>query len=139
MLHANDQGVTFEVHRDGQRLLGPSRLGCELVGRGSLGTSVSVADAQQKNINETFQLPWGKTKQVTNECNAAEVKLVENTGIQWQVDLRAYDDGVAFRYRLVEQEELSDIAIRDEATTFDVAGQPIVLFNSLEGSTEPNG
>ena len=135
VLRTSDQGVTFEVSRDGQQMLGPSRLGCELADRGRVGASASVNDVELSEIRESFELPWGKTKRVENHCNSALIKLVESSGLQWQIDLRAYDDGVAFRYRLAEQTGFSEVVIRDEETVFDVIGEPSVLFNSLENFT----
>jgi len=135
-LQTGEKGTTFEVRRDGRRLLGPSRLGCELVAGGGLGASAVLAgDVQTKVIDETFDLPWGKTKRVHNQANSVVVKLRESSGLVWEVELRAYNDGVAFRYRIVEHKGISDVAIRDETTAFDVVGQPSVLFNSLDSFT----
>ena len=49
--------------------------------------------------------------------------------------MRAYNDGVAFRYILPTQEDLQDFEIRAEATQFDVASDPLVMFDTLDGFT----
>ncbi len=47
--------------------------------------------------------------------------------------ITAYDDGVAFRYRLLGKEK--KFTIRDEVTRFDVVGGPMSMFNTLSGFT----
>ncbi len=46
-----------------------------------------------------------------------------------------YDDGVAFRYRLPQQQALPEFKLRDEVTQFDIAGQPKMLFDTLKNFT----
>jgi alpha-glucosidase len=63
------------------------------------------------------------------------ITLATESNLLWRVELRAYDDGVAFRYRLLPQEGTDEFELRDEVTQFDIVGEPKVLFNTLEGFT----
>jgi alpha-glucosidase len=134
---ANDDGdrVRFTVSRDGRNLIGPSPLGPVLAVGGQLGDGARVVDVQLGKLDESFQLPWGKTSTVANRCSFAVVTLATGSNLQWQVELRAYDDGVAFRYRLLKQEGLREFELRDEVTQFDVVGEPTALFNMLASFT----
>ena len=90
---------------------------------------------QQGKIDERFELPWGKTSSVANRCSYAVVTLAAPSKLRWQVELRSYDDGVAFRYRLLKQDGLQEFELRDEVTQFDPVGAPTALFNTLDGFT----
>jgi alpha-glucosidase len=127
--------VRFTISRDGHPLIGPSPLGTVLVAGGSLGKGARIVDVERGTVDESFQLPWGKTGTVANRCSKAVVTLVSPTSLRWQVELRAYDDGVAFRYRLPHQDGLHEFELRDEVTQFDAVGKPTALFNTLDGFT----
>ncbi|HEX3599815.1 MAG TPA: glycoside hydrolase family 97 protein [Lacipirellulaceae bacterium] len=131
----NDSRIRFTISRDGHPIVGPSPLGPVLAAGGPLGTGARITDVQKSKIDESFQLPWGKTSTVVDRCSKAEVTLTTPSNLRWQVELRAYDDGVAFRYRLPQQEGLQDVEIRDEVTQFDAMGEPTALFDTLKSFT----
>jgi alpha-glucosidase len=138
VLHAtgdDDGPVRFAVRRDGNPVLGPALLGPVLDADRSLGEDSRIVDVRHGKIDESFQTPWGKTSTVLNRCSYAEVTLRTGSDWRWQVELRAYDGGVACRYRLPAQDGLSDFIIRDEVTEFDPVGAPTVLFNTLGSFT----
>jgi alpha-glucosidase len=127
--------LQFTVSRDGRRVLERSPLGPVLSKGTALGEDVRVLGVQQGKLDERFEIPWGKTTDVVNACSYAVVTLETPSGVTWEIELRAYDDGVACRYRAPKQEGLDDIAIRDEATEFRIAGDPTALYNTLDGFT----
>lgn len=135
VLNADESSVGYTVSRDGHILFGPSQLGPELAERGPLDRGATLIDVKQGDIDEQFQLSWGKANTVVNRCSYAVVTLTYTSSLQWQVELRAFDDGVAFRYRLPRQDEMQELAIRDEATRFEAVGKPMALFNTLESFT----
>jgi alpha-glucosidase len=127
--------VQFTISRNGKPIIGPSPFGPVLATGGTLGKNARIVDVQRGEVDEKFDLPWGKTKTVINRCSTATVTLETPANTRWEVDLRAYDDGVAFRYRLPEQKGLADIQLRDEITQFDPVGAPTALFNTLKDFT----
>jgi len=127
--------LRFAIRRDKRELIGPSMLGPELSAGGRLAVGARFEHVQSGRIDDTFELPWGKTRSVVNRCNYSRAKLISRSKIKWEVELRAYDDGVAFRYVLPPQPGLNNFEIREEATQFDVVGQPTALFNTLESFT----
>lgn len=127
--------VRFTISRDGQKLIGPSPLGPVLAVAGPLGDGARIVDVKRGDVDERFQLPWGKTSTVVNRCSKILVTLATPSDLRWEVELRAYDDGVAFRYRLPQQEGLQEFELREEVTQFGAAGEPTALFNSLDSFT----
>src|SRR3954451_16107873 len=91
------------VSRDKRTVINGTYIGPILTKAGLLAAGSHIVDVQQGTIDETFELPWGKTKTVADRCSTAVITLVAPLKIRWQMELRAYDDGVAFRYRVLEQ------------------------------------
>lgn len=125
----------FSVRRDGRTLIAPSKCGPVLTDGGPLGKGARVEIAQLGKLDESFELPWGKTRSVANRCATALVTLSTPSNAKWQIELRAYDDGVAYRYRLLPQAGSEEFVIRDELAEFAVEGAPTALFNVLESFT----
>jgi len=57
--------------------------------------------AKRSVINESFALPAGKRSRVQNRANELELDFGSaNEQVQFSIVLRAYDEGVAYRYRI---------------------------------------
>ena len=92
-----DNQLFYSVtHAKGQ-LLESSRMGV-IVDSKDLGTGVTLGKESEYTVNESY--PWrGNKSQVTNHCNGKRVE-VKSYGRDWAIELRAYNDGIAFRYLL---------------------------------------
>ncbi len=132
---ANHDRLRFSVARDGTVLVGPSAIGPKLSAGDVIGEHARIGAVHTSKIDEKFELPWGKTREVVNHAAAASVDLKSDPHLKWQIELRAYDDGVAFRYRLPRQDGLEQVDVADEATRFDIAGDPNAIFNNLKNFT----
>ena len=90
---------------NGGGIIGWSRLGIDLADGEKLGGPCEVVSATMRPIRDDFvQIP-GKRRQVVGKADESIIRLREKTKPfrQWEVVLREYDDGVAFRYRFPEQ------------------------------------
>jgi alpha-glucosidase len=123
-------GLTFSVERSGVALIGSSPIEIALAGKGRLDKGVRVRRLKENRLDELFTLPWGKCTQVRNACSEARLRLECGSGILWDLELRAYDDGVAFRYGIPKQEALRDFVLEEESTEFRLTGDPTVLFTT---------
>lgn len=132
--------VSYRVSRNGHSVLNDSAIQPLLV-TGQLETGqlidqgLHVDDVERSEIDESFEPLWGKSNLVENRYTQAVVTLASGAGLQWQIELRAFNDGVAFRYRLVHQPQLAKFALQDEVTEFKIAGTPTVMFNTLDSFT----
>ena len=68
-------------------------------------------------INETYTLPVGKVSVYQNKANEMTVDYANSFGKIMHVKVRAYDDGVAFRY-VFDNEEI--MQVKEERTTLTV-------------------
>lgn len=97
-----------------------SRLGIDVVGAPSLGGSCAVESVRTHSLSNEYVVPVGKRRRVLDRCTETVVALQErrSPGRRWEVVLRAYDDGVAFRYRFPAQDGMSNLTIAQERTEF---------------------
>jgi alpha-glucosidase len=128
-------GVRFSVERDGKLLLEPSPIAIRLATAGSLDAGARVESVSEAVIDEASELLWGKTRRLRDHCHATSVRLKSPGGSAWDIVLRAYDDGVALRYGCPKQENFSRVVVEGEATEFRLAGNPTMLFMTLDHFT----
>ncbi len=127
--------VSFSINRNGRPVVEPSSIEVLLGSTGSIVRGATIQNVTQQLVDETSDLPWGKTGSIRSHYRAGSVRLTGDSGVEWDLELRAYDDGVAWRYGFPEQKRLRDFAIEDENTEFRLAGDPTVLFTAYDHFT----
>jgi len=113
----------YSVQRDGRPVLLPSGLGFEFRGAPPLRDGLRIADAARQTVDETWTQPWGEVAQVRDHHHELGVNVEEtaSTGRHFTLVVRAFDDGVAFRYEVPEQAGLGAYEITEELTEFVMA------------------
>ncbi|GAA3188327.1 glycoside hydrolase family 97 catalytic domain-containing protein [Dactylosporangium siamense] len=116
--------LTYTVKRDGRSVVLPSALGLRLTDGSTLGAGVSVTGTATTSRDSTWRPVWGSDATVRDRHRELTVGLRQADGRRFDLIVRAYDDGVAFRYSVPEQDGLARLEIADEATEFALAGDP---------------
>ncbi|MGE5803336.1 MAG: glycoside hydrolase family 97 protein [Gemmatimonadota bacterium] len=119
----HEGGLYYRVQRDGNALLTPSRLGFVFRGQPPLRDSLRIADSSRSTFDETWTQPWGEVRRVRNHYNELKVSVEERTEPRrtFTLVVRAFNDGIAFRYEFPSQPNLSEFEIMDELTEFAFA------------------
>jgi alpha-glucosidase len=110
----------YRVSYKGAPVLADSPLGLDLQGGPALDRGLAVLGVEKRSAASTWENAFGGLRTVPDAFNEITVKLREEAapGRRLDVVLRAYDEGVAFRYVLPEQEALGEFAIAAEETGF---------------------
>jgi alpha-glucosidase len=111
----------YEVWRSGKPVIKPSKMGFVFKGENtSLGNLEWVA-ADTSSTDETWNQVWGEKQKIRNHFNQLSIALREsdNKKRNIEIEFRAYDDGIAFRYIYPQQGE-KDLVIMDELTEFNL-------------------
>jgi len=119
----HEGGLHYVVQRDGKTLLTPSRLGFVFRGQPPLRDSLRIVDSSRSTFDETWTQPWGEVRRVRNHYNELKISVQETTAPrrQFVLAVRAFNDGVAFRYEFPVQQNLGEFEIMDELTEFALA------------------
>jgi alpha-glucosidase len=132
-LTADGGQLAYTVNFRGKPVVLRSTLGLELTGQPVLGAHVRIAHAMPGSGDETYSLLHGKASTVHSVYRSLALDL-EETGEphrKLELEARAFDDGVAFRYVVPKQAGLDEIRLASERTTFrlakDAATWPLLL------------
>ena len=138
----NNEKLTWSASWRGIVIVNPSAMGFELKDEDALTGNFSILDQSVKNYSDKW-IPVVKSKhaEIVNDYNELELTLKEKTGPMRQIELyvRAYNDGLAFRYRLLRAARIGDRQITRELTTFSIPGDPtawIVEYGGYSSSNE---
>ncbi|MEL5892401.1 glycoside hydrolase family 97 catalytic domain-containing protein [Bacteroides sp. GD17] len=90
----------------------------------SFNKGLTYIGRTERNINETYTLPTGKRSKYVNKANEKTFTYRNGENQLLKVICRAYDDGIAFRYELDNEEpvtirqELTECALADGTHTW---------------------
>src|SRR5207344_1521586 len=89
--------LSYRMTMNGADVIEPSAAGIVVDGR-RLGERSTIGRADPYTVDERY--PWiGVHSTAQNHCRGARVALTDAGPIaRWTIDLRACDDGAAFRY-----------------------------------------
>jgi alpha-glucosidase len=134
---AADATPHYRVRAGGSDVIGWSPLGVDLADGGALGGPCEVTAVETQSIRDEYEQFPGKRRHVVGQATETVVRLRETTkpNRRWEVVLRAYDDGAAFRYRFPAQEGWNELAIARERTRFVLPAGARAFVLPLNGYT----
>ena len=124
----------FSVWRNGEAVIAPSALGLDLADAPALD-GLALAGREDTAVDRVIPLIATKAASARDHYRGATLTFRERGGAgrKLLLDVRAYDDGVAFRYRL---DEAGPVRLRGERTAFTPAGDPSCLATVANGAHE---
>ncbi len=129
--------LRYQVTLSGRRVIEASNLGVRLADGIELGRETEIVGMTPAAIDESFEQFPGKRRQVADRANELTLALRERgrSPLQWQLVLRAFDDGVALRYRFPAQPDRSELVLADEATEFAFPAGALATILPLDNFT----
>ena len=114
------RGPTYAIAFHGSPVIDASPLGLAFEAYKKLGPDTAVTSAAQTSVDTRYRLIAGKTSAARDHYNELTLALTETGGARRRLEIvfRAYDDGVAFRYRLPVQPAFTDLRLAGELTEF---------------------
>ncbi len=113
----------YVLSRDGRSLLMPSMLGFEFKGAPPLRDGLRITGSKRSTHDETWTQPWGEVARVRDHYNELKVAVRETPSPMrsFELVIRAFNDGIGFRYEFPAQPGLGEFVISDELTQFNFA------------------
>jgi alpha-glucosidase len=124
---SNGDKLNYSVTFNGREIINPSQLGFEFKNEPAMNGGLTILDQSAKYVNESWK-PVVKSKhaEILNNYNELILKLKEKADPIRQIELqvRVFNDGAAFRYKLSRAAKVGDRQITKELTTFSIPGNP---------------
>ncbi len=110
----------YRVSYNGRPVLADSPLGLDFKGAPALDRDFEIVATDLRSHDDFWDNPFGAQRRVRDHYNQLTVSLRERKAPGRRVDLifRAYDEGVAFRYVLPQQEAIEKFILASENTGF---------------------
>ena len=108
----------------GKDILLDSPFGIDFKDHPPVAKNLRVVNEAVSSGDGFWETVVGKSRKVRNRYNELRLRMEESDPPRRKMDMvyRAYDDGVAFRYFLPEQESLKDFKLTAERSEFQFAG-----------------
>ena len=138
LIVGTDHGQPFyQVMRDGEEVIGESRLGLRFASGADLDRGFVLDDATTSSFDETWEQPWGEKQFVRDQHNelAVHFSADDGSGRGYTLRLRAFDSGIAFRYEVPDTgervliDEITEFTVEPDATSW---WTPAGEFNRYE-------
>ncbi|HEV3411485.1 MAG TPA: glycoside hydrolase family 97 protein [Puia sp.] len=136
----------YDVIYKGVPVIAHSTLSLRFVGSGIFGPELIPRKATISDGADDYMLVVGKTSAVHDRYRQAVIPLVEGPrkgqsvgnekqGRRIDLEVRVFNDGVAFRYQIPEQAGWDMYYLLDEMSNFRLVGNPVVMASFREGFT----
>jgi alpha-glucosidase len=135
LTQAKDGTFSYSVKFFKMELIQSSPMGYKLKGGENVPSAGwKVENSSRKKVNSVWKPVWGKRSIVPEKYNELTVSLSTSTDAQilkMQLLVRAYNDGVAFRYKVPETEQ-NNVQVESELTAYNFAGDYTAWFYNGE-------
>lgn len=110
-------GFSIEFNGDGQprHILSITAYG--MVTKDGGGRGLKLNGTTERRHQDRYTMIGGKRRQCANDANEVTYAFTDNLGRRQIMDVRVYNDGVAFRYRL---DNLQHTRVTEELTTYRI-------------------
>src|SRR5688572_1810244 len=118
----------YTVLFNGKYLIESASLNLDLDGIGKLINTTWARPWVFKEVNENYKLIVGKASTVKNHYKQVTIYLADETNknLKINIEARAFNDGLAFRYVLPKQEGQTSFTLLEEQTQFRIPGDATV-------------
>lgn len=115
----NEAGIpALQIDVDGEKRITATQLGLE-ADETNLASGFAIAEVTRTQHDETWTQPWGENKEIRDCHDEMAVKMQNAEGVTLVLRVRAFDDGVGFRYEY--DTPVDSLRLTDEHTTFRFA------------------
>ncbi|MBQ0006870.1 MAG: glycoside hydrolase family 97 catalytic domain-containing protein, partial [Alistipes sp.] len=131
-LSVSEGQSVISIDYKGEKLLLDSPVGIDFE-NGYLGMNVKLKAGKSVAVVDDYYMPVGKTSHVHSVSNELVATLRNPEGLYVKIFMRAFDDGVAYRYEIPAQKSMGSLAVKSECMELKPAGDPVTKAMILPG------
>lgn len=113
---------SYQVSYSGQTIVKNSELSLVFKENGRFSANLNMLKTKLESVDDRYELIIGKTKNVHHPYRQLTIPLYEKSGAGRRINIvvRAFNDGVAFRYEFPKQENWSAYTLTEERSCFNL-------------------
>lgn len=115
--------LSYSVQYKEEVIISPSQISFDLDGMPVL-EKLKIVNIHMDSYAGSWEMPWGENRVVDEVYNRliADIEETVEPFRKFSIEVKAFDDGVGFRYLFPEQENLNEVLINEENTAFNFPG-----------------
>src|SRR6266498_4217491 len=127
----------YNVSFKNKPLIADAELSLSFLENGTFRNNLKLTKPLYREADENYELIVGKAKMVHDHYKEVIISIEENTQPFRKINLkvRAFNDGLAFRYEFPEQKDRTSFSLTEENTSFKFVGDPKLLALFLPNFT----
>ncbi|MFY7918194.1 MAG: glycoside hydrolase family 97 N-terminal domain-containing protein, partial [Chryseotalea sp.] len=115
--------LLYSLSYKNQNLVTKGKTGFVLSNNEDFYSNFSVVKWDTLTHRSTWQPVWGEVKEIKNEYKELAITLQQkSTNRILLIRFRLFNDGLGFRYEFPQQNNLQHFVVKDELTSFPLAG-----------------
>lgn len=124
-----EEGLNYSVNWKGKLLIDKSALGFQLADGQEFPKCLDINKVVKSSSNKTWKPIYGEQASYTDNYNEKLIRFScsESDAVKFALRVRAYNEGLAFRY---EFEQENDLKVASELTEFSFVTNPSVWASS---------
>ena len=131
---------SYRLKYAGKTVVKESRLGYKLLDGTLLDRDFTLVGTERDSLDEVWTPVWGEESQIRNNYREMLMKLSREDGVNMNIRVRLYNDGLGFRYEFPSDinalthsnnhtfNSLVTFWLTDELTEFRMAGDPMAWW-----------
>ena len=112
--------LQYQIKKNNNQIVDVSKLGMILESGLNLGQDIELIDFETDEFKEIWNPIFGELSEIKNNYKSLNVSLKKDN-IKFQIIFRVYDDGVAFKYIIPNQDAIQNYNIIDEYSEFNLS------------------
>ena len=112
--------LQYQIKKNNNQIIDVSKLGMILESGLNLGQDIELIDFETDEFYEIWNPIFGELSEIKNNYKSLNISLKKNN-IKFQIIFRVYDDGVAFKYVIPNQDAIQNYNIIDEYSEFNLS------------------
>ena len=141
IISVSDEGglLLYNMKRDDKEVIGDSRLGLQFLEQHGLDSDLRIISSETSTSDTTWEQPWGERRRVRDNHTELLIKAERVApNLKFNIRIKAFNDGIGFRYEVPEQAGLGEVSITRELTGFNLGQEttswtiPARMYNRYE-------
>ena len=111
--------VYYSLYKNNKPIIDKSKLGL-MTDKFNFADNIQVSNVSKSTMDQEWTQVWGEQKIVRDYHNEVLMEVVEsNSNLKMNLRFRLFNDGLGFRYELLDQDGLDEYNIMNELTEFN--------------------